>query len=79
MTTKTIRLGAITIITSPEHSLYQQQGRYMGPTDLPGMPNSHRICFGGKVHLIHADDFDLLNPTKDLRQTTEKLPFFTKQ
>lgn len=72
MTNKTIRLGATTVITNPEHSMYQQQGRYMGPADLPGMDYSHRICFNGKVHLVQHQDFTLLDLANDLRQYSEK-------
>lgn len=56
-TQETIRLGAITTVTASDHSLHNQQGRYMGPTELPGMENSHRICFDGKVHLLQRQDF----------------------
>lgn len=79
MTKEIIRLGATTLVINPEHSLYQQQGRYMGPTDLPGMAESHRICFDGKVHLLQRNDFNLLDPANDLRQTIEKSSFFTKR
>lgn len=68
MTNKTIRLGALVNINNPNHSLHQQEGRYMGPAELPGMDDSHRICFDGKVQLIQRKDFHLLNPESDLRE-----------
>ena len=44
-----------------------QLGRYMGPAELPGMEDRHRICFDGKVHLMQQEDFELLSPERDLR------------
>ncbi len=59
MTTNLIRLGAEIRVHNPNHSMYQQLGRYLGPAELPGLADSHRICFDGKVHLMQRADFEL--------------------
>lgn len=60
MTNETIRLGAIVKIINPNHSRYNQEARYMGPVDLPGMQAQHRICFDGKIRLLVRDDFTII-------------------
>lgn len=52
-----LRLGAEVRVINPHHSLYQQVGRYLGVSDIPGLSDIHRICFDGKVSLINKDDF----------------------
>lgn len=61
LTNEIIRLGAIILVTSPQHSFYQQQGRYLGPAELPGMESHHRICFDGKVQLMQRSDFSIID------------------
>ena len=60
MTIENIRLGAQIRVVNPNHQQYHQEGRYMGPTELPGLENSHRICFDGKIQLINRGDFELI-------------------
>ena len=61
MTKETIRLGATITVSAPQHSFYQQQGRYLGPAELPGMESHHRICFDGKVQLMQRSDFSIID------------------
>lgn len=52
-----LRLGAEVRITNSAHSLYRQTGRYLGISEIEGLQDMHRICFDGKVILIHKNDF----------------------
>ena len=48
MNQQSIRLGAEVRVCNATHSMHQHLGRYMGPAELPGLENRHRVCFDGK-------------------------------
>ena len=62
MTESILRLGAEVRIVNREHSLYEQVGRYLGASEVPGLDGMHRICFDGKVVLVSEGDFCAVNP-----------------
>lgn len=61
MTESILRLGAQVRVVNQEHSLYEQAGRYLGVSEVPGLKGMHRICFDGKVVLLHEEDFCEIN------------------
>ncbi|MCX5590698.1 hypothetical protein [Alcaligenes endophyticus] len=63
MTESILRLGAEVSVVNRDHSLYEQIGRYLGASDIPGLDGLHRICFDGKVVLLKENDFRTLSPT----------------
>lgn len=63
MTESILRLGAEVSVVNRDHSLYQQLGRYLGASDVPGLDGLHRICFDGKVVLLQEDDFRTIDPS----------------
>lgn len=52
-----LRLGTQVRVINPEHSLYNQLGRYLGVSEVQGLSHLHRICFEGKVQLLPVADF----------------------